>query len=421
MTDGDSLANSVGIVWPDPERARLPVVYFRSAPSDFVVEGEPGTSAPVPCAAEVNASPFFDARTRGPRLWSLLVQTGFGTDEAIRRLGYSDVDHAGRKDSRGITAQWLSIGDAPLHSPAPVRVEDHHRRAVCYPVLRTRQRIGLGESGGNRFTVILRSPCSDDLTRFVDLAISSAGSRIWNFVGPQRFGSRLHAHRLALALLRGSMQEIVPLLIGESRPWELAQVRVARAVGHAALMRGDFGAVIASLKSVGNTALERDLHSLAAISRVDSTHSLRATDAGVRDWLDAYFAWLHNRLISQIARRTRVDDRVPFPWTGLALDPAYHSLVGEDGLDAKTVADVVRAVMGERRATGRRVLRYTHYQCPRVQLLERADDAATVRFLLPPGAFANVFLAHFGRVLDGAYHHLPRPDRRSLSRSVGKD
>ncbi|WP_440995589.1 tRNA pseudouridine(13) synthase TruD [Arhodomonas sp. SL1] len=127
------------------------------------------------------------------------------TAEAGRRLArylgcrVRDVSHAGLKDRRGVTRQWLSVHGPGLDVPPPGPVDD---ALEILQAARHRRKLRVGALAGNRFTIRLREV--DAAVAAVDRRLAVLARRgVPNYFGAQRFGRQGDNLAEALAWQRG--------------------------------------------------------------------------------------------------------------------------------------------------------------------------------------------------------------------------
>jgi tRNA pseudouridine13 synthase len=106
-----------------------------------------------------------------------------------------DVGYAGQKDRRAITRQWLSVH---TKGPAPV-LEDEKLRVV--ESSRHGNKLRLGHTKGNRFTLTVRGTAPDAAARAEAAFQHLARHGLANFYGAQRFGRHGDNATLGAALL----------------------------------------------------------------------------------------------------------------------------------------------------------------------------------------------------------------------------
>jgi tRNA pseudouridine13 synthase len=166
---------------------------FRQSPEDFVVE-------------ELRHS---EPETEGTHVWFEIEKRNLSTVEATRRLGKalerkdSEFGFAGRKDSKAVTRQWMSLE----------HVEASAIEALEIPglrVLRSRShnhKLRVGQLIGNRFRLVLRDVSPAGFEEMQASLATLAESGLPNYYGAQRFGRHGLTYRLGRAYVKGDYRE----------------------------------------------------------------------------------------------------------------------------------------------------------------------------------------------------------------------
>lgn len=145
------------------------------------------------------------------------------------RLKTDDLSHAGTKDKRGITTQRIRVRGIPLTRLVQVNRSFLGHRGQNRMVMGNFEvlpkkigKLGLGDLGGNRFTLALRELDLRDPGAVANImsAVSSVRERGFvNYFGLQRFGSGAYGtHTVGFSVLRGNFAEacsrlLTPLVI----------------------------------------------------------------------------------------------------------------------------------------------------------------------------------------------------------------
>lgn len=163
---------------------------------------------------QVEEVPLYEPAGEGSHLYLWLEKRGIPTDEAVRRisrrLGIArrDVGHAGLKDARALTRQWLSI-PAPASFELP-GLDDGQMRVL--EARRHKNKLKVGHLLGNRFRLRVRGagPALEPARAALELL---ARRGVPNYFGLQRFGVERHTHLLGQALVREDAPRLVELLL----------------------------------------------------------------------------------------------------------------------------------------------------------------------------------------------------------------
>lgn len=159
--------------------------FAKMTPEDFVVE----------------ELPAYLPSGEGQHLYVWIEKRGLTTQEAValiaRAAGVSEknVGYAGQKDKSAVTRQWLSI----VTPTQTIAIEDD--RLTILTTSRHTNKLRLGHTKGNRFTLRVRGVVADAEVRAQAIFARLAVSGLPNFYGPQRFGHHGDNATLGAALL----------------------------------------------------------------------------------------------------------------------------------------------------------------------------------------------------------------------------
>lgn len=158
---------------PEPAPPASQSVVFREDSAGFIVDEVP---AYLPSGA-------------GEHLYLHIEKRDLSTAAFLRRLMHRfrlderEVGHAGRKDERGITRQWVSV-PARKVEPEVGAVETLGVRLL--QVTRHNNKLRLGHLRGNSFTVTLAAPNLDP--ELLQARVAAVAAGVPNLFGAQRFG-----------------------------------------------------------------------------------------------------------------------------------------------------------------------------------------------------------------------------------------
>ncbi len=181
---------------------------LKHAPSDFVVEE-------IDCSGKVLSidCKYSYADGCGDFLHVVMKKRNVDTISAVFRicskLGIPEkrVNYAGVKDKVAVTVQRISVYKMPVERLSGLRMKDIR----LYPVGRG-SKVYLGNLWGNRFTVCVRNiglSC-DDLRDYVEDIVDKMDGVFPNFFGEQRFGGvRPVTCPVGLAILAGDVSRAV--------------------------------------------------------------------------------------------------------------------------------------------------------------------------------------------------------------------
>ena len=168
------------------------------------------TFTSTPDTFTVEEIPAYAPTGEGAHLFLWIEKRGLTTFDAIARIARAlglaprDIGYAGLKDRHALTRQWLSVpGVAAERALEIADVDLKIVQAIPHP-----HKLRLGHLRGNRFEVTLTGDATEGerdafRTRFDGLAASGVPNRF----GAQRFGAGGDTAAVGLALLRGERRE----------------------------------------------------------------------------------------------------------------------------------------------------------------------------------------------------------------------
>ena len=378
-------------------------------PEDFVVE-------------EI---PLFPPLGRGDHVIAQVEKRGLSTLDALLFLSKAlkvserNIGYAGLKDARALTRQYVSI---PRADPQRVaRVAGPQFRVLS--AARHPHGLKIGHLRGNRFTIRVRGadPEAVPAARAALEALVQRGMP--NPYGEQRFGTKQDAHLLGRAIVEGDWAAFLDHLLGRPSPLELdPRMHAAREAWSAGRPAEAFEVLPKKHRN--------EKRALAVFLRTNSPRE--AFDAlgphPKRIWVSAWQSWLFNRILERRVEEGTWDRLLPGDVAWIHASGAQYT-AGSGPEEAERAAALVASPTGPlpgydpRFASGRpgeierEVLRETGADAEafradqarmrgsrrplRVPVREaslevEAPGRVTLRFVLPPGAFATVLLGQLG-------------------------
>ena len=208
---------------------------IREAVEDFIVEEVLADGSKASVNGAVSGKVIGSSLQRQRFLLCILVKRNWDTLIAIKnvakQLGIEQIDIqiAGIKDAKAVTAQHVTIEDCLIEDASKVNVKDIQLQPVGY----LREALSLYYLLGNNFTINIKSLMLEETT--VKTRISQtmdeleALGGIPNFFGHQRFGTtRPITHLVGKALVRGDFQEATMLFLAKPSVHEHPTSRQAR-------------------------------------------------------------------------------------------------------------------------------------------------------------------------------------------------
>ena len=167
---------------------------IKQQPEDFIVE-------------EI---PLYEPCDEGNFAFLLVEKVNISTLELVASIRkYLDLrDHqvglAGWKDKRAVTRQWVSV---PRENVSSHRLERLTREGVQILTKRSHSnKLRTGHLLGNRFSVLVRSPETEAVSRALAIIRRLQREGLPNYYGPQRFGAAGDNPEKGLGLLLGKLR-----------------------------------------------------------------------------------------------------------------------------------------------------------------------------------------------------------------------
>jgi tRNA pseudouridine13 synthase len=188
---------------------------LRTVAEDFVVEE-------IPPHAPAGAGPYLICRLT-KKNW----EHQHAIKEIAKKLGISHrrIGWAGTKDRRAVTTQYISLYKVNREAVHTLRLKD----ISLEPIREQNAALGLGDLGGNRFSIVIRDCSEIHLETTVERIAADVAAGIPNYYGLQRFGGiRPVTHRVGERILLEDYEGAVLTYIGHAYPQESEEVRKVR-------------------------------------------------------------------------------------------------------------------------------------------------------------------------------------------------
>jgi tRNA pseudouridine13 synthase len=179
-----------------------------------------GTIKSIPSDFFVEEIPLYEFSGEGTHVYAFIQKKNMTTTDMMAFVAHQlnlrrmDIGYAGRKDSKAITRQWISIEHINPEQLACLET----KTLKVLKVTRHNNKLKIGHLKGNRFVIRLRNlavPASEGIS-IADKALSILNQRgVPNYFGPQRFGYRGDSHLLGAALVKNDLQAFYDTLLGK--------------------------------------------------------------------------------------------------------------------------------------------------------------------------------------------------------------
>ncbi|MFX0050641.1 MAG: tRNA pseudouridine(13) synthase TruD [Candidatus Hermodarchaeota archaeon] len=186
-------------------------------PTDFIVR-EIISNGPIYDGSEIGED------LGGMYIHCVLWKSGLDTFSAIKkicnklRIKEEDIGYAGLKDALAETYQRISIWNCDIDRITAI---DLPQIKLYHPV-KQKFAIKMGDLLGNSFEIIIRNVENEwDIRNWRNFKHHLESKGLWNFYGPQRFGSnRPILHFIGKLFLQEKYSDAIDLYLGETSPLE---------------------------------------------------------------------------------------------------------------------------------------------------------------------------------------------------------
>ena len=392
--DSDITLAQVGITGLDADRPRG---YLRYLPQDFIVEEirPDGTL----CSIEPTRSVPDDLEDDQRTLYVNLIKTRASTLAAIESVSASlgipkeKIGYAGIKDGAALTSQRISLRDVLWKDIAGKRIPNVYLEPVAYG----NGSVSIGELGGNRFTILVRTDGQEFAQRLKPLLEAYREHGFLNYFGLQRFGLRLEGHRIGCLLARGDTNGAIREFFLHASSDELPLFRNLRE--RLASVYGDWR----RMKEIMTPFPYTFSRELVVVEKLiedpkKTQNALRSIKDALRLYIRGYTSWVVNRTLSLHARSgAPLPDELVLPFSeGAEGEEPYRGFFQEDGVtDFRSALQPFASFVNFRRATLRtRVV-------PVVHRVTKVDQGVVFDFSLGKGSYATTFLMYLYRLYEG--------------------
>lgn len=168
----------------------------------------------------VDEIPLYPPSGEGTHVFFQIEKMALASSDAAERIAealglrYLAIGMAGRKDTKAITRQWMSVEHV---DPDKIRALDIPKIRILQ-LARHNNKLKTGHLAANRFRIRIRQldrPLKE-ARQIAEQCLEVLARRgVPNYFGPQRFGSRHESHLLGRALLTGNSEEFLDILLGK--------------------------------------------------------------------------------------------------------------------------------------------------------------------------------------------------------------
>lgn len=337
----------------------------------------------------------------GDHLIIKLRKQNMTTMEAVSKLSNmlhiskDRIGYAGNKDKRAVTEQHISVQGVEEADVRQVFTDEFDLEVVGKG-----DYIGLGNLDANRFEITIRQlnlPIEDLRNRSLKI-VDELDGKFPNYFGRQRFGSaRPITHQVGRLILQGNYEEAVWTYIAKPYDEEYKSIRKIRTELWETREVED-----AAEKFPEQYRYEKALLYHLTKNPGDYQGAIKRLPEGLqRLFVHAYQSWVFNRVLSQLLEDDWFDPEYEIPLVGYKTDLKDNrpeNLI-EEILEEENVSidDFRLQEFPELRSEGtyrRAFADFRNFEVFEIDEddLNMAQNKMTVKFDLPKGSYATVFL-----------------------------
>jgi tRNA pseudouridine13 synthase len=244
----------------------------------------------------VEEVPLYPFCGTGTHTYFLVEKRGLSTIQAVDDLarvlnvGRRDIGFAGLKDARAVSRQWMSVEHVEPERLSTLELP----RLRVLEVTRHTNKLRLGHLRANRFVIRVRQTEVDRLGELRDaLRLLECGG-VPNYFGEQRFGDRGDGWQVGRAIVGGSLDEALDVVLGRPAAADPEDLRKARTCYEA----GEYAAAVELWPHAYRD--ERRALRLLAGPRATKRRAFLAIDRSVRRlYVSALQSYLFNQVVAR--------------------------------------------------------------------------------------------------------------------------
>ncbi len=392
-----------GIAIADKESFPQGVVKF--LPQDFIVEEILSDGSQCTIGQETDTLLPFAAD--GDTVYATLVKCNISTFEAVRQLAaqlgcsVDQIQYAGIKDQRAITAQRVSFRKVPLEAVQAITSSDFFLKDI----VRGKGVLQPGQLTGNRFTILVRTSAAIHEPATVACMAKQltkvATEGFYNFFYLQRFSSPRYINfKWGRDILLGNYEAVVRSILLEQTPTEVAFFGKVRTALESRW--GDWDAMLTYLdEQVPSDVMQTERAALAYLVQHpgDFLGVLTLDTRQTQLWVYAFGSKIFNQQLSFLARKGAVPRELPTILSPDRTDTAlYRYLFEAEGVWPPTWPSLRAFPHIQRR-------RQTVPTTIPVEIhsIDVVEAGIVLQFTLQKGGYATTFLSHLFNLRGGSY------------------
>lgn len=353
---------------------------IKENPADFLVE----EITPKGVVLEIGRHQEFQD-SEGEYTHFTLEKNNWDTIRALKtvaracNVSQKRLNFAGTKDRRAISTQRVSAWNVPRETLEKVSVKDLQLRDFS----KASQPINLGDLIGNRFTAVIHG-APKDAEKAVKKIVEELDGKTPNFFGSQRFGLRLNNHKVGKLIIKGDFEGAMTSYLcdtgGEPEKATRAREELRETKDFKKAFQ-EFPKYLGMEKSV--------LNHLSKTPN-DYIGAMRVLPKKLR-WLfiHAYQGYIFNLALSRYIESGKIPDELPQVGYTTKPDEVTTAVLEGEGMKPEEFKIKPMPEMSFEGASRKSLVEFKEFE---ILGFNETDSNITLRFVLPPGAYATVLL-----------------------------
>ncbi len=374
---------------------------LRQRISDFVVEEIPPKNLSHAQLEQKLKEKRFGGSYKHTIFW--LEKFNWDTHQAIRTVAKklhvspSRFGIAGTKDKRAITKQRVSAWEISPEQLEKVKIRD----IELYGFEPSDKKIQLGDSGGNKFEIIIRdiNLDKDEIEKRLKYNFPELENGVPNIFGPQRFGEvRKITHLVGLEILKGNFEQAVKIYLTKAFDREPEDSKEARGFLAENWDKEGFK------KAIGNfpqrLKYERGLCNYLAQNPTDFTGAFKIFPKKLQKmFVNAVQAWIWNEAAMGLWNKKIFPENLKIFGHETKLSKSAEDKIISDILEKEKIKSENFQISEIKDISSKGGEREFLLKPKEIKILEISEDEfnsgklkAKISFSLPPGSYATIIL-----------------------------
>ncbi len=376
---------------------------LRQRISDFVVEEIPPQNLSHSQLEQKLKEKKFSPHYKHTVFW--MEKFNWDTHQALHEIArklhvsQSRFGIAGTKDKRAITKQRVSAWEISHEQLEKIKIRD----IKLYGFEPSDKKIQLGESGGNKFEIIIRdiNLTKDEIEKRLTKTFLQLQKGIPNLFGPQRFGEvRKITHLVGAEILKGNFEDVIKIYLTKAFDAEPDDSKEAR--NFLAANWGQKGFAEATGKFPRRLKYEVALCNCLSQNPKDFIGAFKIFPKKLQKmFVNAVQAWIWNECAEELWNKKILPEKIKiFGHETKLLKSSEADLIISHILEAKRIKSESFQIAEIKDISSKGGEREFLLKPKDLKILEVSEDEfnegklkAKISFSLPPGSYATIVLA----------------------------